>query len=152
VWLLFASTRRWGYFFGRPSGRSYRSPSLAGDGHTAGTVKQLKVSEDETFRFALTWLNTGRQKGWTINYRPKHPPLSQEVAGIFQFLGVNSFQECPQFDFEECQWRSVPFEQGPYRVHAAKSCANDTNLPVLWHKRSSLLACPYEQTAVVCFG
>ena len=81
------------------------------DGHTAATTKELKTSEDETFHFAFTWLESPSWKGWTVHYRPKHSSASAEIDGIFKFLGINAFSECPEFDFSECYWRFIPFQQ-----------------------------------------
>ena len=100
----------WGYFTGRTSrSRSglYRS---SGDGHTAAVRKAMKTSEDESFQFAFTWIEGERAKGWTTHVRPKNPPLSSELVGVFEFLKLEQFDECPEFGFDECQWRFTPYE------------------------------------------
>ena len=108
----------WGYFFGKQSGgRSRRG--YYGDGHTSViTPEVMKKAEDNAFQFVFTWIkNREQDKGWTIHYRPKHPPLSVELEGVFQFLGLRDFRECPQFDFESCSWRYIEFRQrgdGPF--------------------------------------
>jgi len=101
----------WGYFFGKQSGGRSRG-SYHGDGHTSAvTPQQMKTTEDDVFQFVFTWIeNSERDRGWTIHYRPKHPPLSVELQGVFQFLGIKEFEECPQFDFEPCGWRHIEFE------------------------------------------
>src|ERR1700674_211619 len=38
-------------------------------------------------------------------------PLSSEVEGVLQFLGLERFSDCPEFDFEECYFRSQPFDE-----------------------------------------
>lgn len=100
----------WGYFQGKPSGTLARGfSSGGGDGHTAPAQKRLKVSDDATFSFILSWLEGGL-KGWTFHCRPKHPPLSTELEAALMFLGLRSFSSCPEFDFESCHWRFAPFE------------------------------------------
>lgn len=70
----------WGYFFGKQSGgRSYGT--YYGDGHTSAITPQvMKKAEDDAFQFIFTWIkNSEQDKGWTIHYRPKHPPLSIDL-------------------------------------------------------------------------
>ncbi len=105
----------WGYFFGKPSGTRLNSSHGygGGDGHTSPQSKQLKRSEDEFFQFAMTFI-TGRSRGdngWVIHYRPKHPPLSAEVHAAMEFLGLRTFGQCPEFDFEKCLWRLIRIEE-----------------------------------------
>jgi len=102
----------WGYFFGkRSSGRE--SGSYHGNGHTSAvTPERLKATEDDVFQFIFTWIkNNERDKGWTIHYRPKHPPLSVELRSVFDFLGICEFQQCPEFGFEPCSWRYIQFQE-----------------------------------------
>jgi hypothetical protein len=85
------------------------SPRPHGDGHAAPETRKLKTSEDDVFRYVLTWITGGADKGWTFHYGPKHPPLSDEIEMALQFLnGFASFPECPEFDFEPCRWRYYP--------------------------------------------
>jgi len=86
-----------------PVGRS------AGDGHTSPSSSQLKEAEDDKFLFVLSWLEGPRQKGWVYHYRPKHPPLSAEAKAAFKFLELPTFQDCPYFEFEQCNWQFIPF-------------------------------------------
>ena len=100
----------WGYFHGRQSGVSRRGADrMGGDGHTAMSVKQLKQSTDDIFDYRFTWLESDRVQGWVTHYRPKHPPLSSELRSVFKFLGLETFRECPEFEFEECSWRSLAY-------------------------------------------
>ncbi len=100
----------WGYFQGRQSGTRARGfASGGGDGHTAPEQKRLKASEDTTFSFVLSWLEGG-PKGWTFHYRAKHPPLSAELEAALRFLHLASLGSCPEFNFESCHWRFIPFE------------------------------------------
>lgn len=84
-----------------------------GDGHNASTIEPMKESEDESFRFVFTWIDSGDgRKGWTTHYIPKHLPLSNEVSSVMGFLGLRTFAECPEADFEACQWRFLHFIPG----------------------------------------
>ena len=77
-----------------------------GDGHNASTTKQMKESEDESFRFVFTWIDSGDgRKGWTTHYIPKHLPLSAEVSSVMEFIELRTFVECPEAGFEPCHWR-----------------------------------------------
>ena len=115
-----------GFFFDQPEGFGYflggnsRSRRLdfqmSGDGHTAMTIKSMKQSEDDVFFYKFTWLETGNDKGWVIHYSPKHLPLSSEIQSIFQFLNINDFEQCPEFEFEPCHWRSIAFEDRGDRI------------------------------------
>jgi hypothetical protein len=100
----------WGFYNGKPSGRSDRGPEQAsGDGHTAIAVKPMKKSEDERFQFSFTFIETDRDKAFVTHYRPKHLPVSSEVGGVFKYLGLKEFRSCPEFDFEPCFFRSLRF-------------------------------------------
>jgi len=103
----------WGYFFGQQSGGRSRS-DYYGDGHISAIPPQvMKTAEDDVFHFVFTWIkNSESEKGWTIHYRPKHSPLSVELQGVFHFLGIDEFRECPQFEFESCSWRHIEFREG----------------------------------------
>jgi hypothetical protein len=100
----------WGYFNGRQSGRSFEGPArLSGNGHTAMKVQNMKQTEDETFLFRFTFVDTGGEKRFVTHYRPKHPPLSPEIASVFRYLNLQLFPECPEFDFEQCHFRTLRF-------------------------------------------
>lgn len=103
----------WGFFFGKDGGSRRTSPKYYGDAHTSGTPpKQMKKSEDEIFQFHFTWIENGpREKGWTIHYIPKHPPLSVEFQSVFSFLGISQFSECPENGFDPCFWKHIQFQQ-----------------------------------------
>ncbi len=105
----FEQREGWGIFFHKQSGARMR-PTISGDGHTGAQIERMKDAEDYAFLFVLSWMS-GQNKGWTIHTRPKHPPLSTEVAGVFKFLGLNAFAECPHFDFDECYWHFIPYEE-----------------------------------------
>lgn len=99
-----------GFFYGNPSeGDRHWNDRYSGDGHTSATRQKMKEAEDDTFHFVFTWIDDAGAKGWTTHYRPKHPPLSVELMAALGFLGLRSFESCPEFDFEECYWRTVPF-------------------------------------------
>jgi hypothetical protein len=99
----------WGYFTGREARRVRRDFGVLGDGHTAMSVQSMKQGEDDTFTYKFSWPELGDQKGWVIHYRSKHGPLSAELESVFRYFKLNRFDECPEFDFEECHWRSIAF-------------------------------------------
>jgi TIR domain len=100
----------WGFFHGKPSGRSRRgSDQATGDGHTAMTVQSMKATEDDRFLFRFTFIDTGGEKAFVTHYRPKHLPVSSEVNGAFKYLGLQEFHSCPEFDFEQCFFRTLRF-------------------------------------------
>lgn len=101
----------WGFFFGKQQ-RDRRRDEYFGDGHTSAFSERMNAIEDDVFQFRLTWIsNSDQEKGWTIHYRPKHLPLSVELQGVFSFLGIKSFNSCPEFDFEPCYWRHIEYIQ-----------------------------------------
>lgn len=118
---------RCGFFFDQPEGLGYflgghsrsrqRDFGMSGDGHTAMSIKQMKQSEDDVFLYKFTWLESEHDKGWVIHYRPKHPPLSSELENVFRFLGIQSFGQCPEYDFDPCHWKSIAFEERGDRMH-----------------------------------
>jgi len=100
----------WGFFFGRPSsGRS--SGYRFGDGHRGESVKRQEEVRDESFHYVLSWLVSSTGKGWTIHYAPLQRPLSLEVASAFAFFGFEHFDECPEFDFDNCHWRTIAYRE-----------------------------------------
>jgi len=111
--IFFNQLEGWGYFFGKQSrGRQQRSFYEFGDGHTVAKSEEMKKSEDQAFQYRLVWVVTASgAKGWITHYRPKNPPLSVELESTFQFLGLESFRECPEFDFEPCSWSGFQFEE-----------------------------------------
>jgi hypothetical protein len=71
----------------------------------------MKAAEDERFRFRFTFIDIGREKAFVTHYRPKHLPISSELSGVFKYLGLRDFKDCPEFDFEPCffsTWKFVP--------------------------------------------
>ncbi len=105
--IVLRQSEGWGFYFGKPSQEVHRYYGMCGDGHTGSKVTSLKQTEDESFLFRFSWLDTGHEKGWITHYRPKHPPLSSEMRGVFSFLGFAEFDGCPEFEFEPCYWRSI---------------------------------------------
>jgi TIR domain len=109
------SYAHFGYGSGAGANRGPRL--LSGDGHTARKVERMKRTEDERFRFQFNFVETEHEAGFVTHYRPQHPPLSAEMVGVFRYLGLKQFDECPEFDFEQCYYRTLLFQQygdGPW--------------------------------------
>ena len=87
-------------------GQAFRQ-TLSGDGHMVVDSKSMKSTEDDNFRYVLTFVNTGRDKGFVTHYIPRHPPLSSEVAAVFAYLGLKEYRECPEAEFEPCHFRTL---------------------------------------------
>lgn len=113
--LVLEQPEGWGYFHHRPA-TPVRETRLfqRGDGHTAAKVERMKSIEDDVFLYVLSWIDDGgNPKGWTIHYRAKHPPLTPELGAAMAFVGdFRSFRECPEFEFEACEWRHTSFVPG----------------------------------------
>lgn len=113
--LVLEQPEGWGYFHHRPATPVRQPRSFQrGDGHTAAKVERMKSVEDDVFSYVLSWIDDGgNPKGWTIHYRAKHPPLTAELGAAMAFVGdFRSFRECPEFDFESCEWRHISFAPG----------------------------------------
>ncbi|HBA39449.1 MAG TPA: hypothetical protein DCZ05_06835 [Deltaproteobacteria bacterium] len=111
-----------GIYVVRGEGPRFIGKTASSDGHTSPKVQHLKDSEDEVFRYILTWIDGGRSKGWTIHYRPQHPPLSPDLESAFTFLeGFSSFPQCLEFGFEQCYWRFLTFEERPETFERSNS-------------------------------
>ena len=90
----------------------YRIAGASFDGHTAPQSKHLKEAEDDYFRFIFSFIHGGNEKGWTIHFRAKHMPLAQEFSDALDFLhGFREYGQCPEFEFDSCWWRFIPFEE-----------------------------------------
>ncbi len=70
----------------------------------------MKEAQDQTFFFRFIFLESTGEKGFVTHYRPKHPPLSEEMESVFRYLGLRTFDDCPEFDFEQCHYRTLRFE------------------------------------------
>jgi hypothetical protein len=87
----------------------------------------MKQTEDDTFLFGFTFIETDREKGFVTHYRPKHPPLSSELSSVLSYLGLKEFGGCPEFDFEPCHFRTLlyqshgdsPFDSNTEYAHRA---------------------------------
>jgi len=108
----------WGFFYGKPSSeRTFATHRSYGNGHIAPKSERLKESEDAFFRFVFTWIDGAGDKGWTTHYRAKHMPLSIEFQAALGFLGGFSwFGECPEFNFDGCWWRFMPYREDDDRA------------------------------------
>lgn len=102
-----------GFFYHKaPWNRRYPIHRPRGNGHIAPKSERMKASEDDFFKFVFSWIAGAEDKGWTIHYRAKHMPLPPEFSAALDFLdGFSVFKECPEFDFESCWWRFIPFSE-----------------------------------------
>ena len=101
----------WGFYFGRNGGSERRRKhAISGDGHTAMKKGTLKATEDEQFLFRFTFVDTGGEEAFVTHYRPKHSPISSELLSVFSYLGLKVFDDCPEFDFEGCYFRTLRLE------------------------------------------
>jgi hypothetical protein len=65
----------WGFFSDRSSGRSsHGHDRVAGDGHTAMTIRSMKATEDSRFQFRFTFIDTGTRLSSRIIGRNIYPP------------------------------------------------------------------------------
>ena len=106
---FFNQPEGWGYFLGEGSYYRQNDSQFSGDGHSALKKEVIKQGEDEVFLYTFTWLESSSDKGWVIHYQPKHLPLSSELQSVLKFLGMQTFDQCPEYDFEQCYWRSIIF-------------------------------------------
>lgn len=97
-----------GFFHGtRASPTRNLAAPMSGDGHTAMKRNVMKQAHDDKFTFSFTFIENANDKGFVTHYRPKHPPLSPELNGVFQYLGLKEFKDCPEFDFKPCYFRTL---------------------------------------------
>ena len=110
--LLVEQPEGWDYFYGKPRRRrALARVQCHSNGHTSSKIERMKESQDDFFHFVFTWIQGGRDKGWTTHYRAKHMPLSGEFQSVIDFLGGFSwFPDCPEYEFEGCWWRFTPFD------------------------------------------
>lgn len=98
----------WGFYFGRNGGSERRRyHTISGDGHTATKKDTMKATEDEQFLFRFTFIDTGAEEAFVTHYRPKHSPISSELHSALSHLGLKAFDDCPEFDFERCYFRTL---------------------------------------------
>lgn len=111
--LFIGQPEGWEFFYGKPATRrAHPNFHCRGNGHTSPKTEKMKESEDEFFHFVFTWIEGGSDKGWTTHYRAKHMPLSIEFQLVINFIGgFNWFADCPEYDFDGCWWRFLPFEK-----------------------------------------
>ncbi|MGH9428827.1 MAG: hypothetical protein ACRD2L_21280, partial [Terriglobia bacterium] len=108
---LLSQPEGWGFYFDKNSGANRPGyAGISGDGHTAMKTDTMKKTKDERFMFCFSFIDTGRDKAFVTHYRPKHPPLSTELRSVFGYLGLQEFENCPEFEFEPCFFRTLQFE------------------------------------------
>ncbi len=68
----------WGFHHGKPGGRSHRGlAALSGDGHTALQAQSMKQTEDDTFLFKFSFIETDRSRK-----RLRDPLSAQASAAV----------------------------------------------------------------------
>src|SRR5436305_6213760 len=85
------------FIFARPIER------VGGDGHTGAQEKPLKQTEDDMFRYVLTWIDRPSGRGWVTHYAPKQAP-PPDVECLLAALDLHPMADCPEFNFEPCHW------------------------------------------------
>ena len=109
-----------GHFINQPEGLEYFYPNAThrvprtksgygGDGHNANHTKDMKQTEDNDFFYRFSWIERTNSKGWVIHYRPKDT-TNQNISSVLKFLDLNVFKECPQFEFEQCFWMFIEYQ------------------------------------------
>ena len=101
----------WYFFTGRYSFNDNLTSKTPRDGHLGNSIDERDKSEDNLFLYKFTWVENNGEKFWTTHYYPKQTALSPEFLSVFKFLGIQEYEECPQFEFDPCYWRSVYFER-----------------------------------------
>ena len=103
--------RNCGFFLDRYSFNDNLTSKTPRDGHLGNSIDERDKSEDNLFLYKFTWVENSGEKFWTTHYYPKQTALSPEFLSVFKFLGIQEYEECPQFEFDPCYWRSVYFER-----------------------------------------
>lgn len=93
----------------------------SGDGHTGFGRKPMQQSSDEHFEFVFSWLEQHGTGGWTTHYRANEQPLSDEMESVLSFLGLKTYEQCIEFDFEPCRWRHVRRETRGHDIFDANN-------------------------------
>ena len=99
--------RACGFLLPRNQNTRYKRAGLDGDGHAVISVEPKNKSEDGKFLYCLTFIKTRHESGYVAHYSPRHPPLSSEVESVFKYLGLQRFDQCPEFEFEACYYRTL---------------------------------------------
>ena len=103
--------RNCGFFLDRYSFNDNLTSKTPRDGHLGNSIDERDKSEDNLFLYKFTWVENSGEQFWTTHYYPKQSVFSPEFLGVFKFLGIQEYEECPQFGFEPCYWRSVYFKR-----------------------------------------
>ena len=70
----------------------------------------MKESEDDNFFFRFNFVETDHGKAFVTHYRPKHLPVSSELLTVLRYLRLDTFSECPEFDFEPCFYAALEYK------------------------------------------
>jgi len=100
----------WEYFYPNAKRRAPRSKTgYGGDGHNANRVEVMKQTEDDDFFYRLSWIEKANTKGLVLHYRLKNPS-DEELLSVVKLLDLNTFRECPLFEFEQCFWMFIEYQ------------------------------------------
>ncbi len=103
-------TEGWSYFDPNLGRRAPRSKNpYGGDGHNARRSENMKQSEDDIFFYRLSWIELANAKGWVIHYKLKNQS-DRELLSVLRLLDLNTFSECPLFEFEQCFWMFIEYQ------------------------------------------
>lgn len=74
------------------------------EGHLATQKKILNDTEDDIFRYVLTYITDqhGNDR-WVTHFIPKEGPnFSKELSSVIEFLELRHFNGCPESSYKQC--------------------------------------------------
>jgi len=77
-----------------------------GDGHANRRKSSRGDISDDVFKYALVWIEQEKARGWVIHYSQK-TDLDEQLSSVLSFLGLERFDECPEFAMTPCLWRGI---------------------------------------------
>lgn len=109
------------------------------DGHRGTSAKFLKGLDEGAFRFLLSWIETPQGKGWVRHVRVREASPFDADHLLTNVLHFETFDSCPDFDFEPCYWTFAP-QAGPDPVAAQMIHAAFDRMPQTFPAALSALA------------